>query len=563
MTVTRRQLVAGSVMAAVGVASGRTPAVAQDDPAVTPDDGDWLELEAAIKETVLDGTRVRLRAFNGQIPGPTITVEPGQTLRVRMKNALPPYDSSDWDGNMDVPHGFDHTALHLHGMDVIPHLFVPVGTSEPLAPMIRIPPGEHLDYVFEIPEDHPPGLNWYHPHKHGSTAVQAVSGLAGALIVKGALDEVPEIKAARTIPFVMQDIGLFPSEDDPDLWTYEPVQNAMWQTYGGYVTIKGEKTTLKGGFTTGDYKLRYYLLNGEPFFKETHNDDPDKATSPVGTQLPVTRFTLAPGEVVRFLVLNGCSDNLMPIVIEGHDLHLLALDGVNFTKVRTVAAEGYSENDGQILLAPANRTEFLIKANATPGVYKIHQLPQDRQFLDSAAKVIAEIEVTGEARDMALPDALPVPTREYPLIKAEEVKRVREVVFSGRVPALINTVVGGDYLINNMIYNEFEVPTVVDLNSVEEWHLSVSDTHHGGVEGHPFHIHVNAFEVVSIGGAEQPPGTIMDTIWVPHGETVVVRMRFKQFVGKSVYHCHILPHEDTGMMQNFLIVDPAADSTGN
>ena len=61
---------------------------------------------------------------------------------------------------------------------------------------------------------------------------------------------------------------------DPDLWTYEPVQNAIWQTFGGYVTIKDERTSLRGGFTTGDYRLRYYLLNGEPFFKETHKDKP-------------------------------------------------------------------------------------------------------------------------------------------------------------------------------------------------------------------------------------------------------------------------------------------------
>lgn len=555
---TRRQFIASSI-ATAGVAAQRAPANAQSDSPTAASD-DWFELECAMKETVLDGYRVRLRAYNDQIPGPTITVTPGQTLRIRMKNALPPYDSSAWNGDHNVPHGLDHTALHLHGMDVLPHLFVPVGTSDPLAPMIRIPPGEHLDYIFEIPENHPSGLNWYHPHKHGATAVQAVSGMAGPLIVKGAIDEVPEIKAARSIPLAIQDIGLFPSEDDPDLWTYEPAQNAMWQTEGGYVTMFGERTSLRGGFTVGDYKLRFYLLNGEPFYRETHNGNPNEDTQPVGSQLTPQRFTLAPGEVVRFMMLNGSSDNLMPIVVDGHDVHLIAMDGVNFPESRTIPAEGYSQTDGQILLAPANRAEFLIKGNATPGIYRIRQLAQDRQFLDSGGKVIAEIEVTGEAKDMALPDKLPVPSREYPLIKPEEVSRVREIVFTGRVPGIINTVVGQDYLVNNAIYSEREVPTVVDLNGVEEWHLSVTDSHHGGVEGHPFHIHVNSFEVISIGGVEQPPGLIQDTIWVPVGQTVIVRMRFKEYVGKAVYHCHILPHEDTGMMQNFLIVDASDHS---
>lgn len=314
---------------------------------------------------------------------------------------------------------------------------------------------------------------------------------------------------------------------------------------------------MRGGFTTGDYRLRYYLLNGTPFFRETHNDRPNEDTNPVASQLTPQRITVAPGEVVRFLMLNGSSDNLMPIVVDGHDLHLIAMDGVNFTQARTIPAEGYSETDGQFLLSPANRAEFLIKGNATPGIYQIRQIPHNRQFLDSAAKIIAEIEVTGPAKDMALPDELPVPSREYPLIKPEEVSRVRKIVFTGSVPGIINTVVGGDYLINHAIYSEMEVPTVVNLDSVEEWHLSLEDSHHGGVEGHPFHIHVNSFEVVSIGGIEQPPGLIQDTIWVPIDQTVVVRMRFKEYIGKAIYHCHILPHEDTGMMQNFLIVDPA------
>jgi suppressor of ftsI len=156
---------------------------------------------------------------------------------------------------------------------------------------------------------------------------------------------------------------------------------------------------------------------------------------------------------------------------------------------------------------------------------------------------------------MPLPAMLPLPARAYPLIQASEIKRIRVIEFTGNTPALINTIVGGDYLINNAIYSEGEVPTVVNLNDAEEWHLIVGTSHHGGTEGHPFHIHVNAFEVISINGVTQPPGTIQDTVWVGVGQTVVVRMRFKQWTGKSVFHCHILPHEDVGMMQNFLIVD--------
>src|ERR1700686_475524 len=380
---TRRRLIKRTAALGLGIAA--QPVVPARDAAAAASvaSGDWIVLETAIKETVLDGHRVRLRAYNGQIPGPTITIVPGQTLRIRLKNNLPPYDSPQGNGDQNVPPGLDATNLHVHGLDVVPHLFEPVGTSDPAAPMIVVGPGETKDYVFEIPSDHPPGFNFYHPHKHGSTAVQLISGLAGGLIVRGAIDEVPEIKAAREVPLVIQDIGLFPSETDPDIWTYEPVQNAVWQTFGGFVTIKGERTNLRGGYSTGDYQLRYYLLNGQPFFKETHNDDIAKAREPIGTQLPVQRFTIAPGEVVRFRVLNGNSDLTIPIVVDGHDVHQIAMDGTNFQAVRTIPARAPEDTTEQILLASANRADFLIKGSTAPGIYKIRQLAQSQQFLIS------------------------------------------------------------------------------------------------------------------------------------------------------------------------------------
>jgi len=425
--------------------------------------------------------------------------------------------------------------------------------------------------VIKIPDDASPGIDWYHPHHHGSTAIQALSGMAGGVIIYGNIDMVPEIKAARDIPLVIQDLGLFQSETDQNLWVYEPKQNAIWQTFQGYVTIydpatgQNVKTSLRGGFSTGDYVLHYYLLNGEAFFKETHNTA--AVTQPVPTQLAVTRFTLAPGEVVRFRMLNATADNLMPIVVENHPMYLLALDGVNSPSVQTIPVQPVDGTTPQVLLAPANRAEFMIKASSSPGIYRIMQLAQSQQFIASAQKVIAEIEVKGSAKDMALPQTLPTQTRYYPLIQPNEVKRVRTIEFSGAFPAVMNPYVGGDFSINNTLYQETAVPEVVTLGDVEEWQIQVGDGHHGGGEGHPFHIHVNHFEVISIQAAGQqnptmlPPGTIQDTVWVPSNTTVVIRMKFKQWVGKAVYHCHILPHEDTGMMANFLIVPRGSDST--
>jgi suppressor of ftsI len=162
--------------------------------------------------------------------------------------------------------------------------------------------------------------------------------------------------------------------------------------------------------------------------------------------------------------------------------------------------------------------------------------------------------VEGAPKRMPLPAKLPVQSRYYPTIRPQEVKRVRQFVFEGVFPAVVNPYVGLDFTVNNNSYDELACQSVVQKDTVEEWHISVLGAHHGGTEGHPFHIHVNHFEVISVGDATMSQPLVQDTIWVPMKSTAVVRMRFKEFTGKSVLHCHILPHEDTGMMENFLIV---------
>ncbi|HEU4688923.1 MAG TPA: multicopper oxidase domain-containing protein [Vicinamibacterales bacterium] len=561
-TMSRRELLA---TAGVALAVSTTACRRQEQP--SEPDTPSVTLECAEINKELAGRQVKLRAFNGTVPGPMLTCRPGQLLRVTVKNSLPRYNSTGWPGNHNVPHAIGSMNLHLHGLDIEPHLFEPPGTTNATATMIDIEAGASRDYSFQIPDDHPPGLYWYHSHHHGSTAVQAVSGMAGGVIVAGDIDEVPAIKAARDLPLVIQDIGLFPGPTDADPWSYDFEQNAIWQTFDGNVTKynpatgKQEVTTLKSGFTTGDYPLRFFLLNGEPFFQEVHNST--TPTSPSGTQLTPPQITVAPGEVVRFRMLNACSDNLMPIVVDGHELHLLALDGVNFPQVRVLPVYTSSTGQGQVQLAPANRAEFMIKAVATPGTYAIRQLAQMDQFLASDAKVIAEIVVSGAAKDMALPTALPVQGRYFPVDPNRPIKNVRNILFSGTFPPQVNPYVGIDFTINNNSYDEAAVQQVVTVGSTEIWNLEVFGQHHGGTEGHPFHIHVNHFEPLTLTDntdptkpvvTNYPAGTFLDTIWVPAKSVVTIRMHFKQWKGKTVYHCHILPHEDTGMMQNFLIV---------
>ncbi|AOR36706.1 hypothetical protein BFF78_41710 [Streptomyces fodineus] len=97
--------------------------------------------------------------------------------------------------------------------------------------------------------------------------------------------------------------------------------------------------------------------------------------------------------------------------------------------------------------------------------------------------------------------------------------------------------------------------TPAKVNTIEEWTI----TNEAG-EDHPFHIHTNSFQVMSINGVPQPFVGRQDTIPVPHAVNgvpgkVVIRIPFSDFTGKVMFHCHIAAHEDNGMMSYINVVD--------
>ena len=108
--------------------------------------------------------------------------------------------------------------------------------------------------------------------------------------------------------------------------------------------------------------------------------------------------------------------------------------------------------------------------------------------------------------------------------------------------------------VNGVVYNETSVPAefVLPVGSAETWTITNNMN-----EGHPFHLHTNSFEVHQVTGpggvVNYNPPIICDTVWVPPNGKVVMRVRYKQWRGKDVFHCHKLVHEDQGMMANTLL----------
>ncbi|MCB4377254.1 multicopper oxidase domain-containing protein [Synechococcus sp. MU1650] len=104
--------------------------------------------------------------YNGQTPGPVIIADPGDTIKVKLTNNLGiDAQTKEWNGTVE------RTNLHLHGSHVSPQ-----GKSDNV--MIAVENGDSQEYEYKIPENHPSGLLWMHPHLHGSTSLSLAGGAA-------------------------------------------------------------------------------------------------------------------------------------------------------------------------------------------------------------------------------------------------------------------------------------------------------------------------------------------------------------------------------------------------
>ncbi|MCC6315171.1 MAG: multicopper oxidase domain-containing protein, partial [Thermomicrobiales bacterium] len=153
--------------------------------------GGWVEPPVLLSsdralDVVLDARPVPAAGlgrmgYAGRIPGPTLRFRPGDTVRVLLRNNL----------------GGDQTNLHVHGLHVSPQ-----GNGDNV--FVTLDNGQNFQYAYAIPANHPGGTFWYHPHHHGDAQEQVGAGLAGAIVIDGALDAVPGVAGLPERMFVLQ-----------------------------------------------------------------------------------------------------------------------------------------------------------------------------------------------------------------------------------------------------------------------------------------------------------------------------------------------------------------------
>jgi suppressor of ftsI len=213
----------------------------------------------------------------------------------------------------------------------------------------------------------------------------------------------------------------------------------------------------------------------------------------------------------------------------------LKLDGSRFNVIAEDANPvGRVWRADELILPPGKRFDVLVRWDA-PGTYRLRTLkfstgPDGDSYPE---RTLATVDVAGEPIAPA-----PLPTRMGPLphFQTAKISRRRTLTFGENNAK-------GTFFINGRQFQMGYVNQYVKFDTNEEWTLRNVTR-----ELHPFHIHVNDFQVMSIGGRKVNSPSLMDTVALPMGKSVVIRMRFRRYTGKFVYHCHILAHEDAGMM---------------
>lgn len=431
-----------------------------------------LDLVAAETPISIPGAPARALTYNGLLPGPLLEIEPGDTVQIRLHNRL------------NQP-----TNLHYHGLHIPPD-----GQADNV--FLSVAPGATQTYNFRLPQQHPAGIFYYHPHHHGTVADQVFGGLGGALIVRGALDRIPEVAGAREEVLFLKDL---PSEQGGD------GTGLMLGREGSILTVNGRV---------------------QP------------------------ELTAQAGELLRLRIINGSNARFWRLALEGHSFHLIATDG------GALAAPVQVE---ELLLVPGERADVLVPVNTEGGQFRLVNRPYARArggmgmgmpmgmgmgmgFTQSAGTgqttTIATLHTSGSQKPQTLPRRL-LPVVQLP----EPVKQRRFVLNHGMTPGM-----GMAFLINGRPYGHHRIDTRVQLGDTEEWELVNT-----GVMDHPFHAHINPMQVISRNGRAEPIAAWRDVVLVRAGETVRVRIRFDDFPGRTVYHCHILDHEEMGMMGTLLI----------
>jgi len=248
---------------------------------------------------------------------------------------------------------------------------------------------------------------------------------------------------------------------------------------------------------------------------------------------PVVNITS--GETQLWRLANIGPEDEFVVGLPGHTFHVIAEDGSPVWEVW--------END-TLFLPSGKRFDVLVTAT---GNGSIPLGAMNSSLVLPYEQLIATVNVQGNQKGVERANIIPTSLASKEDLNNANITNYRVLNFSSNDIDWI-------YKINNKTFDANRIDQKVKLGDVEEWKLINLDNDKSG-NIHPFHIHVNDFQVMSVNGKPYNAHGLQDTVIIPTNGEVVIRIPFKDFVGKTVYHCHLMFHGDQAMMGVVQIVE--------
>jgi FtsP/CotA-like multicopper oxidase with cupredoxin domain len=355
-----------------------------------------------------------------------------------------------------------------------------VSPEEPSdAAHLDIPAGGTYQYQYDLSKLEPGALSFYHGHFHGLSAEQYWAGMIGVLEAE---DETNLLTSYETHIMILKDISLSGSD---------PVPHSMMMDY-----MQGKEGNI-------------IMVNGQ--------------VNPV--------LSTKPGQVLRLRILNGSNARFYKLSLAGHTLQLIGTDGGLLDKPYPVT---------ELLLAPGERADVLVKTSQTTGNYKLLSLPYSKHGnMQSAQITLLTLVSGGTTVNQTIPSTINPKARRLNMNTGSLPQRTFTLSM-GQGDAYIN---GQDYDVNPYM-------TMSQLGTYEVWEI----INNSGMD-HPFHQHINPAQILSINGGDSGYASLYtqipawkDTVLVPKGGSVTMLVPIMDYPGMAMFHCHIMEHEDIGMM---------------
>eukprot|EP01064_Diplonema_japonicum_P012557 TRINITY_DN19990_c0_g1_i1.p1 TRINITY_DN19990_c0_g1~~TRINITY_DN19990_c0_g1_i1.p1 ORF type:complete len:624 (+),score=96.65 TRINITY_DN19990_c0_g1_i1:41-1912(+) len=507
---------------------------------VTCTGGREVVLEVEASEVTIEGVvrfKTRVYRVDGEItfPSTTIRMQAGQECKLKVVNNL---DGEPCTEHENGYHCQDTTSLHTHGLHVSP-------TDDNIDTHIN--PGEEHTYEYTIPDYHLMGTHWYHAHHHGSTALQALGGLAGMLLMDASPsfqlpNDIRRLYRRSRVPPLMLNYLAFGDDAAGGFWNFHTHKDLV-ELYDP-VTVPLDLQWEEGQPLPNDGTGNFYVVNGvlSPEVEMVNND--------------AALLRMVHAGDGQHLCLELDDDNNLC------NMTLLARDGVfhqtPYLQLSTIVLlQGTRADVAVICSLPEGVNEVVIniRANPNPSVN-----PSETNTFSQES--ILKLKIRNGMRRTAVPTSeVPFPSYLTSLMEAS--------VQIGGETGVEDILLGGGgasgYSVNGVSWPGWEHEG--DGKYVEEFCLDKSyqitlggagrATHNpdgpvlSSTPFHPYHQHINHFQIYD--GSDNTGMVLRNGEWrdvVPSwgGVGTVVRMKPVRFVGEAVVHCHLLQHEDNGMM---------------